>query len=76
MIGPRIDSESDGVIGLGAIGIGVACGVGELGTGDRDDAIGGAVCCWREGCGIGGAGTGEVGEGATGNGDIGFNEVG
>ena len=42
-----------------------------------DDAVGCAVCCWREsGCVIGGAGNGSpVGKRPTGNGGIGLNEI-
>ena len=64
------------VIGIRAVVVGVACGVGEFGRGNRDNAVGGAVGGGSECCGVGGTGTGEIGECTTGNGDVGLDEVG
>ena len=60
-----VDGTGDGVVGIGAVAIVVACGVAKLGIGDIDDASCGAVGVWCEGGGIVGAGPGEAREGAT-----------
>ena len=65
------------MIVIGAVGIGVACGIRKGVRGDRDHSVGGAVGVGSEGGVVNGAGvSGLIGEGATGNGDVGFNEIG
>ena len=48
--------EGDGVVVVLFVLVVVASRIGEFVVGDVDDAVGCAVCCWREGGGINGAG--------------------
>ena len=71
----RVESQGDVILGISAVLIGVASGIGEGAGGNGDHAVGDAVSRGREGRHVGGAAASEVRDGAALGADVGRAEV-